>query len=119
MASLAALENVQVSFGDRQVLRDVSLTVPARRATVLVGPSGSGKTTLLRCLNRLNDLYPDHRIHGSVRLTFDERTFDAYEPGLDVAWLRRRVAMVFQTPNVLPMSIRRNLALPLKLVLGV
>jgi phosphate transport system ATP-binding protein len=119
MAEVAHLERVCVAFGDRPVLQDVSLTIPANRATVIVGPSGSGKTTLLRCLNRLNDLYPDHRFDGSIQLTIDGEDVDVHAPGLDLAWLRRRVAMVFQSPNVLPMSVRRNLALPLRLVLGV
>lgn len=119
MATVAEFDHVVVRFGDRQVLRDVTLRLPAERVTVLVGPSGSGKTTLLRCLNRLNELFPGHGVQGSVRLALDGKTFDVRDAGVDLAWLRRRVAMVFQSPNVLPVSIRRNLEMPLKLVLGV
>ena len=119
MATVAQLDRLCVAFGHHTVLRDVTLALPSRAATVLVGPSGSGKTTLLRSLNRLNELYPDHRFTGSLHLCLDERTLDVHAPDLDVTFLRRRVAMVFQAPNVLPVSIRRNLELPLRLVLGI
>lgn len=119
MAAVARLQHLSVRFADREVLRDVSLEIPAAGVTVLVGPSGSGKTTLLRSLNRLNELFPAHHITGEVHLTLDGRTFEVHQGAVDLAWLRRRVAMVFQSPNVLPVSIRRNVEMPLRVVLGI
>ena len=85
-----------------------------------VGRSGSGKTTLLRALNRLNECFPGCRTQGQVLLQFPEGgEVDAYDARTDVELLRRRVGMVFQSPNVLPVSIGRNLLMPLKLVAGV
>ena len=119
METLGRLEGLSVRFGGRAALDRVDLEIPARQVTVVVGPSGSGKTTLLRSLNRLNELYAGHEQDGRVVLDLGDGACDVGGPGVDVAWLRRRVAMVFQTPNVLPLSIEKNLALPLRLTLGV
>ena len=100
------------------MLRDVDLDVPAPGITVLLGPSGSGKTTLLRSLGRLNELHEGCVTTGSVRVRLDGAWREVYAPGIDLPALRRRLAMVFQSPNVLPMSIEKNLALPLRLTLG-
>ncbi|MBD5162539.1 MAG: phosphate ABC transporter ATP-binding protein [Oscillibacter sp.] len=93
-------------YGPAQALRDVSLDIPARRLTSLIGPSGCGKSTFLRCLNRMNDLIPGARAEGS--LTFHGR--EIYRRGQDVTELRRRIGMVFQKPNLFPMSIYDNVA---------
>ena len=118
MAALGHVEKLGVRFGERVALESVDLEMPAGEVTVLLGPSGSGKTTLLRALNRLNELFPGHAQSGRVLLDLDGGMRDVGAADVDVAWLRRRVAMVFQTPNVLPLSIRKNLALPLELTLG-
>jgi phosphate transport system ATP-binding protein len=113
------VRGLTVSFGDRVVLRDLDLAFEARRITVLIGRSGSGKTTFLRTLNRLNDCFPGCAATGSVLLRLARGTVDVL--GLreaDLPDLRRRVGMVFQTPNVLPASIRKNFHLPLSLVSG-
>lgn len=93
-------------YGPAQALRDVSLDIPARQLTALIGPSGCGKSTFLRCLNRMNDLIPEARAEGS--LTFHGR--EIYRRGQDVTELRRRIGMVFQKPNLFPMSIYDNVA---------
>lgn len=113
------LRDVTVRFGGRTVLDRVALDIPAGRTTVLLGSSGSGKTTLLRTLNRLNEEFPGHERAGRIQLRIDDRDLDIGDPGLDLAYLRRRVAMVFQSPNVLPMSVDRNVRLPLELTLGI
>lgn len=116
---VAHLEAVNVWFGSRQVLQDVHLAIPSRGVTVLVGRSGSGKSTLLRVLQRLNECLPDSRTTGTVRLWLDGREIDAYHPSVgEPAWLRARMGMVFQAPDVLPLSIRRNLEVPLRHALG-
>lgn len=93
-------------YGDVRALADIDLDIPRGRVTALIGPSGCGKSTFLRCLNRMNDLIPGARAEGS--LTFHGR--EIYDRRLDVTELRRRVGMVFQKPNLFPMSIYDNVA---------
>ncbi|MCA1961688.1 MAG: ATP-binding cassette domain-containing protein, partial [Desulfomonile sp.] len=113
------LDGLRVSFGGKLILRDLQLAFPAGRISVVIGRSGSGKTTLLRALNRLNECFPGCETSGTVRIRVGDIFVDVYQNGLPLSELRRRVGMVFQAPNVLPVSIERNLALPLSLVLGI
>jgi phosphate transport system ATP-binding protein len=76
----------------------------------LIGPSGCGKTSFLSSLNRLTDMLPSVRVEGSVR--FDGK--EILDARLDTLQLRRRIGMIFQKPNPFPLSIRRNLELPLR-----
>lgn len=92
-------------------LHDVSLEIPRRRVTAFIGPSGCGKSSLLRCFNRMNDLIEGSVISGRVWLDGE----DIYGKGVDVATLRRRVGMVFQTPNPFPKSIYDNVAFGLRI----
>jgi phosphate transport system ATP-binding protein len=117
----AAIEitGLTVKFGGRVAVREVSLSIPSRSVTVVIGPSGSGKTTLLRSVNRLNEFFPGCSTDGTVRIRLGDRWVDAYRDKQPVTELRRRVGMVFQTPNVLPCSIEKNLTLPLFRVLGI
>jgi phosphate transport system ATP-binding protein len=93
----------------------VDLQAAQGQITVLLGRSGSGKTTFLRSLNRLNDEL-GAKTQGSVRLYLDGRMLEVLTPKMDPIWLRRRVGMVFQTPNLLPTSIDKNILTPLKLI---
>jgi phosphate transport system ATP-binding protein len=99
------VENLSAWFGEEQVLKGVSLAVCPRERLAIIGPASSGKTTFLRSLNRLNDLSPNFRKTG--RILIDGR--DIYEPAVDVAALRRRVGMVYATPNPLPWTVYENL----------
>jgi ABC-type Fe3+/spermidine/putrescine transport system ATPase subunit len=93
---------VVVSAAGRPVLRGVDLTVAAGSRTALVGPSGAGKTTLLRAIAGLAPLDA-----GEIRI--GARPLDG------VPAHRRRVAVVFQEPRLLPhLSVCENVALPLK-----
>ncbi|MCK9376864.1 MAG: ATP-binding cassette domain-containing protein [Syntrophobacterales bacterium] len=114
----AEVRDLAVSFSGRRVLQGLTLKLPARRLTVIIGPSGSGKTTFLRAFNRLNEYFPDSRTSGAIHLRLNGQWQDIYRDGFDVTELRRRIGMVFQTPNLLPMSIEKNIALPLRLVMG-
>ena len=87
----------------------VDLAIPEGRITVIVGPSGCGKSSLLMALNRLTDLVPGARVTGRLRY----RGEDVLAPGSDVGALRTRVGMIFQRPTPFPVSIRKNLELPL------
>ena len=98
------VEHLSLTYPERRgspaapILHDVSFTVPRGRALTLVGPSGSGKSTLLRCLNRLVE-----PTAGIVRVDgHDTRAVDPRE-------LRRRVALVMQTPVLFEGTVRDNL----------
>jgi phosphate transport system ATP-binding protein len=89
-----------------QALKDITVSIPARRITALIGPSGCGKSSFLRCFNRMNDLIQTARVTGEVLLDGQ----NVYDQGVDVPLLRKRVGMVFQSPNPFPMSIYDNVA---------
>ncbi|MEO1085281.1 MAG: phosphate ABC transporter ATP-binding protein [Acidobacteriota bacterium] len=97
-------------YGDKAAFRDVDLRVPKGEITALIGPSGCGKTSLLNTLNRLSDLVHGCRIDGRIR--FFGR--DLHGPDVNPVELRRHVGMIFQKPSPFPLSIRRNLELPLR-----
>ncbi len=113
------LREVSVAFAGRVAVNAVSLDLPRRGVSVFIGRSGSGKTTLLRVLNRLNEEFPGSATTGRVELDLGRGLESVYpEPGRparSLPELRRRVGMVFQSPNVFPTSIYRNLDLPLSL----
>ncbi|MCY3773413.1 MAG: phosphate ABC transporter ATP-binding protein PstB [Gemmatimonadetes bacterium] len=100
------VENVSFWYGDRAALKDVTMAIDRHVITAFIGPSGCGKTTLLRLINRMNDLVPQTRMTGTIRIN----GADIYDPGTDVTRLRRRVGMVFQQPNSFPKSIYENVA---------
>jgi phosphate transport system ATP-binding protein len=107
--------DLHFSYRDRTILKDVTVEFAENTITALTGPSGVGKSTFLMTLNRLWENVPDARMKGRVEIKLQGRFRDVYARGLPVTELRKMVAMVFQTPNPLPMSIRRNVAFPLKL----
>jgi phosphate transport system ATP-binding protein len=98
--------NLNLHYGPKQALRNVSAQLRANSITALIGPSGCGKSTFLRCLNRMNDLIDGVKIQGDVKLDGE----NIYARGVDVVDLRQRVGMVFQKPNPFPMSIFDNIA---------
>jgi phosphate transport system ATP-binding protein len=98
--------DVNVFYGDKQALFDVSIDIPDRAVTAFIGPSGCGKTTFLRCFNRMNDTIDGTRITGSILIEGK----DAYAKNVDAVVLRTRVGMVFQKPNPFPKSIYDNVA---------
>jgi phosphate transport system ATP-binding protein len=98
--------DVNVFYGDKQALFDVSIDIPDRAVTAFIGPSGCGKTTFLRCFNRMNDTIDGARVTGSIQIEGK----DAYARGVDPVVLRTRVGMVFQKPNPFPKSIYDNVA---------
>jgi phosphate transport system ATP-binding protein len=98
--------NVDVYYGDKQAIFNVSLDIGKNEVIALIGPSGCGKSTFLRCLNRMNDTIDICRVTGEIKL--DE--MDIYDPTIDVVPLRAQVGMVFQKPNPFPKSIYDNIA---------
>ncbi|MCG8420951.1 MAG: phosphate ABC transporter ATP-binding protein [Proteobacteria bacterium] len=101
---------VTLCYGQHTAFRDITLPIEENSITALVGPSGCGKSSFLSCLNRLTDLYKQCKVTGSILFDGD----DILRPNVDVLNLRRRVGLIFQKPNPLPLSIRENLTLPLR-----
>lgn len=98
--------NVNVYYGEKQAIKDVSIDVDTDNVTAFIGPSGCGKSTFLRTLNRMNDTVPSARIDGEITLDGE----NIYSSDMDVVQLRARVGMVFQKPNPFPKSIYDNIA---------
>ena len=98
--------NVNVYYGDKQAIDNVTLDIAERQVISFIGPSGCGKSTFLRCLNRMNDTIDICRIEGEIAM--DGKNI--YAPDVDVVPLRARVGMVFQKPNPFPKSIFDNVA---------
>ncbi len=98
--------DVNVFYGEKQAINDVSIDVNMDNVTAFIGPSGCGKSTFLRCLNRMNDTIPIAKVTGDITLEGE----DIYAPKMDVVQLRARVGMVFQKPNPFPKSIYENIA---------
>ncbi|MET0365947.1 MAG: phosphate ABC transporter ATP-binding protein PstB [Sphingobium sp.] len=101
-----AAHNVNVFYGEKQAIRNVSIDVGMDEVTAFIGPSGCGKSTFLRTLNRMNDTVASARVEGTITLDGE----DIYASGMDVVQLRARVGMVFQKPNPFPKSIYENVA---------
>jgi phosphate transport system ATP-binding protein len=104
--SVVNARELNLWYGQKQALTDITLDFPLNRVSALIGPSGCGKSTLLRCLNRMNDLIPGVRIQGSVNY-HGKNIFDS---DVDPVEVRRRIGMVFQKPNPFPKSIYDNVA---------
>ena len=97
---------VNVFYGDKMALDDVTLDIAEKQVISFIGPSGCGKSTFLRCLNRMNDTIDNCRVEGQIKL--DDQNI--YDPHIDVVPLRARVGMVFQKPNPFPKGIFDNVA---------
>lgn len=98
--------NVDVFYGDKQAIKDLSIDIPVRSVSAFIGPSGCGKSTFLRSINRMNDTIPTCRVNGLIEI--DGKNI--YDKDLDVVQLRANVGMVFQKPNPFPKSIFENVA---------
>jgi len=98
--------NVDVFYGDKHAVKDISLDIGRNEVIAFIGPSGCGKSTFLRCLNRMNDTIDICRVSGDIRMD----GASIYDKNLDVVQLRAAVGMVFQKPNPFPKSIYENVA---------
>jgi phosphate transport system ATP-binding protein len=103
---LFSCRNVDVYYGEKHAIKNVSIDIGREQVLAMIGPSGCGKSTFLRCLNRMNDTIVGARVTGSILL--DGK--DIHEKKQDVVQLRARVGMVFQKPNPFPKSIYENVA---------
>jgi phosphate transport system ATP-binding protein len=98
--------NVDVFYGQKKAINDVSIDIDNGLVTAFIGPSGCGKSTFLRTLNRMNDTIAGARVAGEILLDGE----DIYAADMDPVALRARVGMVFQKPNPFPKSIFENVA---------
>jgi phosphate transport system ATP-binding protein len=104
------VRELSLEYRGKLALGKISLSIPNLEITAIIGPSGCGKTSFLYSLNRLTDLIPGCKVVGEV--LFEGRNILGEEE--NVLMLRRRIGMIFQKPNPLPLSIRRNIEFPLK-----
>ena len=104
--TMVQIEELSAWYGTFQALHDITLKIPEKRVTALIGPSGCGKSTLLRWINRMNDVVPEARANGTLRLD----DLDILDRNTDVVALRRHIGIVFQKPNPFPKSIYDNIA---------
>jgi len=98
--------DINVYYGDKHAIKNVSVDVGRNQVLAMIGPSGCGKSTFLRCLNRMNDTVDSCRVTGNILLDGQ----NIYDKSVDVVPLRARVGMVFQKPNPFPKSIYNNVA---------
>ena len=101
-----SIRNLNVWYGKKQALKDITLNIPLRQITAVIGPSGCGKSTLLKSLNRLLDLNEQVRVTGQVLLD----GVNIYDSNVDVTEIRSRVGLLAQKPFPLPLSIYDNVA---------
>jgi phosphate transport system ATP-binding protein len=104
--AMMTARNVNVHYGDKHAIKNVSIDITKENVTAFIGPSGCGKSTFLRCFNRMNDTVASARVTGRIELEGE----DIYAPTMDVVQLRARVGMVFQKANPFPKSIYENVA---------
>ena len=105
------VKDLNLWFGEKHVLKDITMRIPENKVTALIGQSGCGKSTLINCFNRLNDLYDGCSYNGEVII--DGKNINSKK--VNVSRLRAKVGMVFQRPNPFPMSIYENVCYGLKL----
>ncbi len=99
------VRNLNLFYGDFHALKNINMKIPEHQITAFIGPSGCGKSTFIKSLNRMNDLVEGCRLEGEILLDGADIFHD-----VDVNTLRKRVGMVFQSPNPFPMSIYDNVA---------
>jgi len=101
-----SIQELNVFHERHHTLKNVTLEIPRKQITVVVGPSGCGKTTLLKSMNRLIDLIDGVKVSGKVLVD----GINILTDGVDIIDLRRRMGLIAQMPNPLPMSIYDNVA---------
>lgn len=106
MANKIESKKLNLFYGDKHALKDVTLGIEEKKITAFIGPSGCGKSTFLKTLNRMNDYVNNVKIDGEVILDAE----NIYDERVDTTVLRKKVGMVFQQPNPFPMSIYDNVA---------
>ena len=104
------ISDVTIRYGSQIAVRDVSLDIPANKITGLIGPSGCGKSSLLTAINRMSDMNAQCKVSGSIKFGDQE----VLNGKVDLISLRKKIGMISQRPNPFPVSIRKNIELPLR-----
>ncbi|KUL10441.1 phosphate ABC transporter ATP-binding protein [Bacillus licheniformis LMG 17339] len=104
------VKNLNIYYGEKRAVNDISMRIDKHAVTALIGPSGCGKSTFLRSINRMNDLIPSARTSGEIRY----EGLNILDSNINVVNLRREIGMVFQKPNPFPKSIYSNITHALK-----
>ena len=105
-SSKIVADSVDVYYGEKRAIHNLSITIPDKAVSAFIGPSGCGKSTFLRSINRMNDTIPSCRVTGTIAVDGQ----NVYDKAVDVVDLRARIGMVFQKPNPFPKSIFENVA---------
>lgn len=100
-----SVKDLNLFYGDKQALKNITLDIPEKRVTAFIGPSGCGKSTFLRVINRMNDLIDGVKVSGKILID----GINLYDSNIDVVNLRKRVGMVFQKSNLFPKTIYENI----------
>ncbi len=101
-----SIQNLCAFYGDHQALRDITVEIPEKQITAIIGPSGCGKSTFLKCFNRLIDLMDGARASGKIIVD----GINVLDGSVEITDVRRRMGLLPQKPNPLPMSIYDNVA---------
>ncbi len=105
------VENLNLHISKKHILKDINISIPKNKITVILGPSGCGKTTLMKCLNRLTDLYPEMKVSGNIFID----DIEILNSRNDITNIRKKMGLLSQRPYPLPMSIYKNVAFGLKI----
>ena len=105
------VKNLNLFIGKQHILKNVNVSIPSNKITVIMGPSGCGKTTLLKSLNRLTDLYPEMKVTGMILIDGE----DVFHPIEDITMIRQKMGLLSQRPYPLPMNIQKNVAYGLRI----
>ncbi len=106
-----SVKNLSVWYGRHQALNNISIDIPDKKITAIIGPSGCGKSTLLKSFNRLVELQDGAKVSGGVLVDGE----DIYNPKVEVTHLRKKMGLLSQRPQVLPVSIYENVAYGLRI----
>ena len=106
------IEDLEAWSDERKILNRVNLAVENKKVLAIIGPRGSGKSTLLRCVNRIFEERPGHRVSGNI--FYEDRNL--YSADTNLLKLRRQFTMLFSRPSTFPhLSVFENVALGLRL----
>ena len=105
------VKNLNLFIGKQHILKNINVSIPSHKITVIMGPSGCGKTTLLKSLNRLTDLYPEMKVSGMILIDGE----DVFHPFEDITKIRQKMGLLSQRPYPLPMNIQKNVVYGLRI----
>ena len=105
------IKSLSFFYGTTKALEQVTMDIHQNKVTAIIGPSGCGKSTFIKSINRISELEGKVRVEGQVEFYGQ----NIYERRVNLNRLRRKIGMVFQKPNLFPMSIYDNVAYGLRI----